>query len=349
MSPGAVASAAEPGSGGADGDCTAAGTCAAAGQEPLLQRKSSLAMGSRSADSCCAFATLAIDEGGYRGASALWQVLPIARALQRFQSRFPLLLLTNVERFPDGQSVNATLPALGVQVLRADAVPIPEQVGQTFKYGYWRQAWAKLQIWRLTQYERILWMDSDAILTRNMDFVFDRQGMWMMRDTWMCRMDTAKPCSGLMLLQPSEDTYQGLLKYAGTLQKLSMADQELIVRYFRSVAKTQLRTFEHLEASFGHCLGMVPGINSSEISAKWGFESPWRLPAFVHKSSTGNECFSFDVARQVRWVDGSRMNICHYHPLGAYWRDAFCSATRALKVSTDSVAKFCDDAEWYAP
>lgn len=308
-----------------------------------------MTLSNNSTDSCCAFATLAINEGGYRGARALWQVLPIAWALKRFQSRFPLLLLTNVERFPDGRLVNATLPALGVQVLSAEAVPIPEKLGKTFKYDYWKQAWAKLQIWRLTRYERILWMDSDAMVTRNMDFMFERQGLWMMRDTWMCKMDTDKLCSGLMLLQPSEDTYQGLLAFAGAQQSLNMADQELIERYFRAVAKARPRTFGHLEASFGHCLGMVPGINASDILAKWGFESPWRLPAFVHKSSSGNECFSFDVARQIRLMDGVRMNICHYHPLGAHWRDAFCSATRALSVSTDSIAKFCNDAEWYAP
>mmetsp|Transcript_45165 Transcript_45165/g.144678 ORF Transcript_45165/g.144678 Transcript_45165/m.144678 type:complete len:98 (-) Transcript_45165:236-529(-) len=94
---------------------------------------------------------------------------------------------------------------------------------------------------------------------------------------------------------------------------------------------------------------MIPGINTSDIEAKWKFESPWRQPAFVHKSSSANECFSFDLHRQIRWANGARVNICHYHPLGAYWRDAFCAATSSLGTTTDGAETFCVDAVWYGP
>lgn len=119
--------------------------------------------------------------------------------------------------------------------------------------------------------------------------------------------------------------------------------------YFRDVANAPPRLFDHLDASFGQCLGQVPGINASDIESKWGFESPWRLPAFAHKSSTGNECFSQDVSRQLRWANGERVNICHLNPLAALWRDAFCQAVVAIGTSTPQVAEFCDDGAWYSP
>merc|ERR1712151_1160747 len=126
----------------------------------------------------------------------------------------------------------------------------------------------------------------DAMVTRNMDGLFSRQGFWMMRDTWQCDMETETRCSGLMLLEPSEEHYQGLLRYANSLKKLFKADQELIVGYFNDVVKKPPQLFDHREATFGHCLGHVPGVNSTQILKRWKFESPWRMPAFAHKSST---------------------------------------------------------------
>lgn len=70
------------------------------------------------------------------------------------------------------------------------------------------------------------------MVTRNMDYLFQRGGgVWMMRDTWQCRMDTITPCSGLMLVTPEDQTYQGLLDHAEHLSRLAMADQELVVNF----------------------------------------------------------------------------------------------------------------------
>lgn len=300
----------------------------------------------RAADESCAYVTLAVKNSN--GAFPLWNVLPMAWAWQRYQSRCPFVVLTDVEHFPDGKSVEDTLAVLGVKVYRALDVPLPENLAETFRYGYWRFAWKKLQIFSLTHFKKVLWLDNDSMLTRNMDGLFAQSAPMMMRDTWECNMETSVLCSALMLVEPSEETYNGLLQYAATLEKLPQGDQQLIAQYFSEVAKTPPGRFEHLEASFGHCLGMVPGINATQIKKKWHFESPWRMPAYVHKSSTGNECFSFNVARQMRWADGVPYNVCHYNPLSNLWREGLCSAVRLLKSSTGAIDSYCDDAQWYA-
>lgn len=299
-------------------------------------------------DSRFAFVTLAIDRGDYRGSGAIWQVIPIARALQRFHSPHPFLVLSNVEKLPDGADVKTTLAKLGVQVLTAEDVPIPEHVRRSFRYAYWETAWQKLQIWKLTQFERIIWMDSDAMLMRSIDHLFTEAPPFMMRNTWMCQMESPKLNSGLMLVEPSEATFQGILAYAESLTALPDADQQLILGYYENVAQQKVRHFDVLDAAFGHCIGMVPGINNTDISSKWGFESPWRLPAFVHKSSSGNDCFSFDMSRQHRLHNGRNVNICHYNPVAAHWRDVFCDAVRIIGSTTPKIQDYCDDGRWYA-
>jgi len=314
-------------------------SCAAGAGDKCLQED--VAGGS------CAYVTLAV--AGPAPEGPLWNVLPIARALQRYQSRCPFIVITDVQRFPDGKPVKETLALLNVTVLPAEDVPLPSALAKTFRYPYWQFAWKKLQIFRLTQFKKILWLDSDAMVTRNMDGLFRSSPPVMMRDTWMCHMETQVLCSALMLLEPRQELYNGLINYAASQEKMPQGDQQLIAQYFTRIAKTEPQRFEHLDASFGHCLGMIPGINHTDILSKWKFESPWRLPAYVHKSSTGNECFSFFVGRQIRWADGVPYNVCHYNPVSTLWRDGLCSAVRILNTSTQDIDKYCDDAQWYAP
>lgn len=299
------------------------------------------------ADGSCAYVTLAVK--GEAADSPLWNVLPMARAFQRYQSRCPFVVVTDVDHFPDGKPVEETLALLGTEVLKAQNVPLPPSLAKTFRYSYWQFAWKKLQIWRLTQYKKIVWLDSDAMVTRNMDAMFQLSSPVMMRDTWMCHMDTKILCSALMLLEPSQETYNGLLAYAASLEKLPQGDQQLIAQYFTQIAKTPPGRFEHLDASFGHCLGMIPGVNNSSIEPKWKFESPWRLPAYVHKSSTANECFTFQVGRQIKYADGVPYNVCHYNPVSNLWREGLCSAVRITDTTTQDIDRYCDDASWYAP
>merc|ERR1719362_2429139 len=107
------------------------------------------------------------------------------------------------------------------------------------------------------------------------------------------------------MLHPSEDDFNGLLKYfkeiGGTLQH---GDQELIELYFKNVRKRPVQLLSPLEATFGHCLGSVSPSRSvrDQVLSGW-----WSIPAFVHKSGGWgnvaahrytNVCFSHDVGRQ---------------------------------------------------
>jgi len=99
----------------------------------------------------------------------------------------------------------------------------------------------KLQIWNMTQYDRLVWMDSDAILSRNVDYLFDQKpgetlaqqdnwdcgsvvsGIarfsypltkavdWLQRKLWdsssISQEQSKGVCSGMLVLQPSTETF----------------------------------------------------------------------------------------------------------------------------------------------
>eukprot|EP00931_Biecheleriopsis_adriatica_P061617 TRINITY_DN37053_c0_g1_i1.p1 TRINITY_DN37053_c0_g1~~TRINITY_DN37053_c0_g1_i1.p1 ORF type:complete len:361 (-),score=55.30 TRINITY_DN37053_c0_g1_i1:516-1598(-) len=293
------------------------------------------------AQSRFAFVMMAIHPKDVALGSYIWPVLPTARALQKMKSKYPLVLITDTDTMPDGSSVNQTLKKLNAYSLPAISVPCPDRIASFFRKAYWRYAWQKLQIWRLTQFDKIIWLDSDSTITRDLDWLFERQGLWMQRDNWNCTDEFRGNafCSGMMLLEPSEEKYKGLVEYSDTAKDTRMGDQGLIAEYYSKVRKEDVHLLDHSVAAFGHCLGKLPGVPYREGESK--VPGVWDMPAFVHKSSRKNECFDFNLSRQTLSVEGSVRNVCDYNPYGPYWRGLFCEAVEMSGVTSGDVRRFC--------
>jgi len=276
----------------------------------------------------------------------IWRSLAMARALQRV-SEYPLVLLSNSTTLLDGTELAHRLHRLNVQVLPVHDVLVPVSAAKKLTSNE-RQALWKLQIWRLTQFDKLIWLDSDAILVRSIDWLFEREPVWAQRRSRDCySSDMAgeglRISSGLMLVEPNEEVYDGLLAYARNAETMwwKNGHEQLIQDFFDRVVRQPLRLLETSDAAFGSCLGRVPGLPYDERGA-------WDLPAFVHKSSKMNECFFFDISAQQVVERGSRLNVCHYHPLGAWWRNLFCSAVHDLGIEDHEAGEFCNDATWYS-
>jgi len=282
----------------------------------------------------------------------LWGALAVVRMLQRL-SRYPIVLLTNRTHLPDGKNLASALQGLNVHILPVRRVAMPKHYSVP-QHTRWEVAFWKLQIWTLTQFTKLIWLDSDSLISRSLDWLFHRPGMWAQRDDWHCLLKQSNVCSGILLLYPNLDDYQGLLDYANELTELPNGDQQLIAQYFTIKRHKAFNLLSDVDAAFGQCLGKTPTpYLNHDKSPVWGF---WSVPAFVHKSggwqnanipAYSNVCFSINMTRQ-RYLQGNAIiNICHYHPLGAYWRNHFCEAAWQLHISLPEVADFCTDSCWY--
>lgn len=273
----------------------------------------------------------------------VWRVLPMARLLQSM-SKFPLVVLTNTSHFPDGTRVIDAFEKLDVIVKYCHQVPLSEKWASKLPKRWLIPYW-KLQIWRLVEYEKLIWVDTDTIFFRNMDWLFNYEGEWGQRDNWVCDAhedDQNWLCSGLMLVHPNEETYQQMVRYAETGDDdwWTNGDQKLIRNFFQKIKGRPVRLLPTSDASFGKCIGHTPGIDYPSFG-------PWNMPSFVHKSSIYNECFDHNSKIQMKRINGTLVNICHYHPLGPYWRNLFCEATNIAGVQTQLSGQYCNDALWY--
>jgi alpha-N-acetylglucosamine transferase len=71
-------------------------------------------------------------------------------------------------------------------------------------------SFTKIQLWRLTQYKKLVFLDADAFPLRNIDELFDRP-------CFSAAPDSGWPdCfnSGVFVTEPSESTYQDLIAIA---------------------------------------------------------------------------------------------------------------------------------------
>jgi len=282
----------------------------------------------------------------------LWGVLPVARALQRLSS-YPLIVLTNKTHFQDGTDVTRNLRKLNAIVHPIREVDMPAKLAAHKMTPTWKVAYWKLQIWTLLDYEKLIWLDSDAIIFRSIDWLFERDWMWAQRDDWFCKLNQTGVCSGIMLAFPNLADFNGLLQYARTKHSLPGGDQQLISEYFARTNRP-INLLSDLEASFGQCLGKAPTpYLNPDRTPVWGV---WSVPSFVHKSGGwentnnnvyNNVCFSINMTRQHYRVGKTVVNVCQFHPLGSYWRDLYCDAAAQLRLRLVDVGAYCNDDCWY--
>lgn len=276
-------------------------------------------------------------------------VLAMAHMLRQL-SEYPLLLLTNLEDLGGGVKVDA-LSALDVQILPLKHVPLPNSQS-SLEHKRWQVAWQKLQIWRLTQFKKLIWLDSDALLYRSIDYLFESPWMKAQRDDWECKLDQKSVCSGIMLVFPNETDYNGMLEYANSPKAdFAKGDQGIIDQYFRETHR-HIGLLLDLEAAFGQCIGTAssPYVYGDGSSVK----GTWSMPTFVHKSGGWslhdadyfNVCFQPNVTQQLYEVAWEKINVCHYHSLGRRWRRHFCVATAMLAIHTPMVDSYCSEDCW---
>ncbi|CAK0732493.1 hypothetical protein CVIRNUC_000138 [Coccomyxa viridis] len=92
---------------------------------------------------------------------------------------------------------------VGVKVLQQTGDPV------------WAQSLTKLHLFGLTQYKRLIYMDADGLVLRNMDYLFSLPDapVAMPRAYWLSQ---PRMCNALAVVQPSAQRLEQLLQRART-------------------------------------------------------------------------------------------------------------------------------------
>ena len=95
-------------------------------------------------------------------------------------------------------------------------VKVLQQVGDPV----WAQSLTKLQLFSLTQYKRLIYLDADGLVLKDMSHLFSLPNapVAMPRAYWL---DQPRMCNALAVVQPSAQRLEELLQRARTYGELS--------------------------------------------------------------------------------------------------------------------------------
>lgn len=172
--------------------------------------------------------------------SYLKGVLVLCRSLKAVQAQYPLYCVLSVSVEDD---VQKELEREGIRCIRLVHAAVDGNVnpeGQGF--SHWNFTFDKLLIWGLTQFEKVVFLDSDMLIVRNIDGLFEREpfsavcadSSYPGNEGWAGGLN-----SGLMVIAPDKETEKQLLQCVKLVVEESQKQNKLVgdqdvVKYFIS-------------------------------------------------------------------------------------------------------------------
>lgn len=158
--------------------------------------------------------------------------LCLAQSLRRVKSKYKLLVLCSQNISERVISV-LNQEKLDYSILK-DSLNIDANTNPDYKR--WNYTFDKLAVFNLTQYSKIISLDSDMYVVKNIDHLFSHPHLSAAIADKLDQPDCKELNSGLMVICPSSAEYEGLLTTAETFVKEKKdyyGDQD-IIRYYYS-------------------------------------------------------------------------------------------------------------------
>lgn len=92
-------------------------------------------------------------------------------------------------------------------------VPAIRTQKTNFAAGRWPRTFTKLNLWNLTQFEHVLFLDADAYPYSKIDFLFERIEPEFLAATTFGPRNPNRFRSGMMVIKPNKDRMNQLLEY----------------------------------------------------------------------------------------------------------------------------------------
>lgn len=210
-------------------------------------------------------------------------VIVLAKSLIRVKSKFDLYVLV-----PYGKSEffsKKMQKDLKIHVIETGTVDIPKNVDEK---SYWKDTLFKLKVFSMTDFQKIVFLDSDMVVFKNIDHLFDKESISAVTAGVVLHKDWNQLNSGIMVITPNIEDYLGMIKLIQPTFEmrrslhLGFGDQDVIKAYFSHWIEEKEK---HLPESY-NCMvgyaellikkGIINGLNDIYVYHFTGKEKPWR-------------------------------------------------------------------------
>lgn len=178
----------------------------------------------------CAYITLLSSRSYLKGVLVLNQSLKRAGC-----NRFPFICVCSSNLDEDLFNI---LREEGIRTISlSDSVVNKDRFPLLFeKEHHWQRTFDKLQIWGLTEFDKLVFLDSDMIVMANIDHLFDCPNLSAVEDQDCDPLKYKGLNSGLMVIEPNKSILENLIKtIPQTIEQRGahIGDQDVIQIFFK--------------------------------------------------------------------------------------------------------------------
>lgn len=147
--------------------------------------------------------------------------------LKCLQSKYPLLCLVN-EKISEYTKSVLTYFGINYKIIK-----MIEYDSFSEENDYWKYTFDKLNIFSLIEYKKIVYLDLDLLLLKNVDHLFNEKHLTMAQDAPFYNGHN----SGIMILEPNIDDYNKMIEYASKCNNdgKKYSDQNIINECFDNI------------------------------------------------------------------------------------------------------------------
>ncbi len=149
--------------------------------------------------------------------------------LKHINSQYELLCLINEEI---DQETRQTLDYFNIEYKEIKKINYDVDF-EDYVQPYFKNTFDKLSIFDLTEYEKIVYLDLDLLILKNIDELFNYETPALAKDYPFSNLYN----SGVMVIEPNKDDYNNLIRIMKEKVKNEeqLGDQDIINEYFKSI------------------------------------------------------------------------------------------------------------------
>jgi glycogenin glucosyltransferase len=159
----------------------------------------------------------------------------LAKSFQCVKSKYPLYVAIPQNR---EAGLREYINVLGLPVLECDDISLDQNLQNANVVSSWNQTFFKLNIMRLTQFDKIVFVDADMLLLQNIDHLFSYPSLSATTGGKAAHPEYTEFNSGLLVVEPSEKVFAELMGCIDPAIKRKVAlcrgygDQDVFNEYY---------------------------------------------------------------------------------------------------------------------
>eukprot|EP00960_Hanusia_phi_P020257 598278-Hanusia_phi.AAC.4 len=185
-------------------------------------------------------------------------VVALLHSLRKTKAKYPVLCVVGADV---SKEARAEIELFGGIVREFDKfLPFPEGTSNNYANPLWIDCWMKLHLWELTEYRKMVYLDADMVVRRNIDHLFDEPAEFLAaqdcynggdpedkarghyHDPEKCFYSSSCPCkikpyfnAGFFVFTPSHETASDMKKTSRSMDvtQLTFAEQDFMNDYFK--------------------------------------------------------------------------------------------------------------------